>query len=72
MQRTLQHLCGQMINVEKFQSHGETILSFENPATGEQIERCPECGEVISEEMLFPLDMFPEVYAEMADSLAEV
>ncbi len=70
--QTMQHLCGEMVNVEVFQSHGETILYIENPATGEQIERCPDCGEVISEGMLLPLDFFPEVYAEMAESLVEV
>ncbi len=67
--QTMQHLCGQMINVEAFQSHGETLLSLEDPETGQPLERCPECGEVPADETLFPLDFFLEVYAELAERL---
>ena len=68
----LQHICSEIVNAEAFQSHGETILYVED-LTGKQIEYCPGCGELIAEGMLFPLDIFPEVYAEMAErELVEV
>jgi hypothetical protein len=61
-----------MVNVEAFHSHGETILDMVDTETGQQInDRCPECGEGISDETLFPLDFFPEVYAEMAEAMIE-
>lgn len=66
----LQHLCGKMINVAAFQSHGETILDMTDADTGKQInDKCPECGETIYENMLFSMDFFPEVYAEMAEAV---
>ena len=64
-----QHLCGKLVNVEAFQSHGETILSVTDPESGQPLERCPECGEEFFENTLFPLDIFPEVFAELAESL---
>ena len=67
----LQHICGKVISVEAFQSHGETILYLEDPDTGQQIERCPECGEVIIENLLFDLDFIPEIWAEMAEMIME-
>ena len=67
----LQHICGKVVSVEAFQSHGETILYVEDPATGQQIERCPECEELVIEEMLFDLDFIPEVWAEMAEMIME-
>lgn len=67
-----QHLCGQLINVEAFQSHGETILYLEDPRTRQQIEHCPECGEEIFENTLFPLDICPAWFAEMAEQQVEV
>lgn len=70
--QTVQHLCSQLINVEAFQSHGETILYLEDPRTRQQIERCPECGEEIFENTLFPLDICPARFAEMAEQQVEV
>lgn len=66
---TQQHLCGQFVHVQAFQSHGETLLDVTDPATGAQLAVCPECGEEFFEETLFPLDFFPEAFAELAESL---
>jgi hypothetical protein len=57
-----------MVNVQAWQSHGETILDISDQQTGEQLEKCPECGGEFTEETLFPLDFFPEVFAEMAEA----
>lgn len=69
--RTMQHVCGRMVNVDFFDSHGEIILDLTDPEDGAQIRACLECGEVIEQGCLFPLDFFPEVFAEMAESLIE-
>ncbi len=70
--QTLQHLCGQMVNVTVWQSHGETILDVSDLLTGEQLDTCPECGEEFFQNTLFPLDIFPMIAAEeLAVSLAE-
>ena len=64
-----QHLCGKQLEVGFFVSHGETILDVVDPDTGAQVyDRCPECGEEVNEGVLFPIDIFLEVYAEMAEA----
>ena len=67
-----QHICGAMVNVEAYQTHGQTILYVET-LEGQQIDHCPECGEELIESSLFALDIFPQVQlaAEMAESLIE-
>jgi hypothetical protein len=67
----MQHICSKMIHVAFFDSHGEIILDMQDPDTGQQIDHCPECGEEITQGMLFSLDFFPEVYAEMAEQQVE-
>lgn len=64
-----QHLCGNLVNAEAYQGHGETLLLVTDPSNGQVLERCPECGEQFFENTLFPLDFFPEAWAELAESL---
>ncbi|MBV5322577.1 MAG: hypothetical protein JZU60_01930 [Ilumatobacteraceae bacterium] len=50
----MQHLCGKVISVDWFSSHGEVILDMKDPASGSQIQtHCPECGEEIFTNTLF-------------------
>ncbi len=62
--QTKQHLCGRVVKVQAWKSHGETILEVSEPKSGQTLYTCPECGEEFFENTLFPMDIFPTIAAE--------
>lgn len=63
----LQHICGKVLEVQAWDTHGEIVLDIQDPETGRQITHCSECGEEIHNETLFRMDFFPEIFAEMVE-----
>jgi len=50
------HACGHFINVDYRWTNEGHISTYTDPTSGSQIFSCPECGEMLSEEVLHSLE----------------
>ncbi len=56
MLSTKVHACGHFINVDYCWTNEGHISTYTDPTSGLQIFSCPECGEMLSEEVLHSLE----------------